>query len=180
MTTVSPSGKLAFTARVWGDGAVVCRAEEGRPGPVIDQEFGYFETWTRANAFANELNEGLDLAPAEVHQILSDSSLRTDDLLTAAVTAIEACDKPALIAGKPLRIQFLLAELDLATTFCRMLQNKPSPHAERMIRNARNAVFDAMHYVFRPECSNQDAEIIGHRLGRLLSSLEKAAVSNLL
>lgn len=174
MTTAFQSRKLAFTAKVWGHGAVVCRAEEGRPGPAIDQEFGYFESWTRANAFANKLNEGLDLNPAEVHQIISDSSLRTEDLLNAAVTATELCDKPAQIAGKPVRIQFLLAELDLATTFCRMLQNKPSPHAERMTRNARNAVFDAMHYVFRPECSNQDAEIIGTKLGRLLGLLERA------
>ncbi len=172
MTTVSRAGKLAFTARVWGDGAVICRAEEGRPGPVIDQEFGYFETWTRANTFANELNQGLELDPAEVHEIITDSSIRTTDLLQAAAAVMPGGRQEAEIAAKPLRIQFLLAQLDLAITFCRMIRNNPGPHARRMIRNARNAAFDAMHFVFRPDCSNHDAEIIGHRMERLLHLLQ--------
>jgi hypothetical protein len=171
VTDASRACKSAFTAKLWGDGAVVCRAEAGRPGPVVDQEFGHFETWTHANAFAKQLNEGLELDPAEVQQIITDSILLTEDLLAAAA---ESGDRQgAKIAGQPVQTQFLLAQLDLAITFCRMLHNKPSRHASRMIRNTRNAVFDAMHYIFRPECSNEDAEIIGHRLERLLGLLQR-------
>ena len=173
MANLASQRKLAFTARMWGDGAVVCRAEEGRPGPVVDQEFGQFETWTHANAFANQLNQGLELDPSEVQQIITDSILRADELVAAAGSREFVGFRETEIAGKPVRIQFLLAELDLAVTFCYMLRNKPSPHANRMVRNARNAIFDAMHYVFRPECNNQDAELIAPRLQRLLSLLQE-------
>jgi hypothetical protein len=165
--------KLAFTAKIWGNGAVVCRAEEGRPGPVVDQEFGQFETWTHAKAFANRLNDGLDLDPAEVQQIIIDSILCTDELLAAAGSLQFRCEREAKITGKPMRIQFLLAEVDLAAAFCHMLRNKPSPHAKRMVKNARNAIYDAMHYVFRSECSNEDIELIAPRLERLLGLLQE-------
>jgi hypothetical protein len=49
--------------------------------------------------------------------------------------------------GKSLRVQFMLAELDLAVTFCRLLGSKRSRHRERMLRNAPNVLFDAMHFV---------------------------------
>jgi hypothetical protein len=165
--------KLAFTAKIWGNGAVVCRAEEGRPGLVVDQEFGQFETWTHANAFANRLNDGLELDPPEVQQIITDSILCTDELLAAAGSLQFRGGREAKITGKPVRVQFLLAELDLAATFCHMLRNKPSPHAKRMVKNARNAIFDAMHYVFRPECSYEDTELIAPRLERLLGLLQE-------
>ncbi len=53
--------RIAFAARYWGDKAVVCRSSEDCPGPVVDQEFGEFETWTQANMFAARLNEGLEI-----------------------------------------------------------------------------------------------------------------------
>src|ERR1700680_292137 len=104
MANLVSQRKLAFTARIWGDGAVVCRAEEGRPGPVVDQEFGQFDTWTHANAFANELNQGLELDPAEVQQIITDSILRTDELVAAAGSVGFVGFRAAETAGKPGRI----------------------------------------------------------------------------
>ncbi|HEY6269778.1 MAG TPA: hypothetical protein VIX11_15875 [Candidatus Acidoferrum sp.] len=76
--------RIAFTAKYWGDKAVVCRSSEDCPGPAVDQEFGEFETWTQANAFAGRLNEGLEIPPAEAEQIITSSILRTSGLLRDA------------------------------------------------------------------------------------------------
>ena len=76
--------RIAFTAKYWGDKAVVCRSSEDCPGPAVDQEFGEFETWTQANAFAGRLNEGLEIPPAEAEQIITSSILRTSELLCDA------------------------------------------------------------------------------------------------
>jgi len=67
--------RLAFTAEFWGDAAVVCRAIENRAGLVVYPEFGLFDTWTHANAFAAKLNEGLELDPVEARQIITSSML---------------------------------------------------------------------------------------------------------
>ena len=48
--------RFAFAARFWGDGAVVCRAVEDRPGPVVEQQFGEYQTWTQAQACATKLD----------------------------------------------------------------------------------------------------------------------------
>lgn len=69
--------RFAFTAEFWGDGAVVCRATEDRPGPVVEQQFGEFKTWTQAQCFATKLNEGLDLDHLAVRQIVTSSLLAT-------------------------------------------------------------------------------------------------------
>lgn len=76
--------RFAFTAQYWGDGAVICRAIEDRPGPLVEQQFGEFPTWTQAQNFASKLNEGLDLAPEEARQIV------TNSLLAAACVIQEA------------------------------------------------------------------------------------------
>lgn len=70
------TNRIAFTAEFWGNAAVVCLAQEDQPGPVVDQEFGFFDTWTQANAFASKLNEGLHIAPADVRQIVISAMLR--------------------------------------------------------------------------------------------------------
>jgi hypothetical protein len=67
--------RLAFTAECWGTHAVVCRATENRPGPVAEKQFGVFESWTHAMAFARELNRGLHIDPVEVRQILTSAYL---------------------------------------------------------------------------------------------------------
>ena len=66
--------RFAFTAKYWGDTAVVCRSTEDRPGPIVEQEFGEFRTWTQANAFATRLNAGLEIDPGQAGKILISSS----------------------------------------------------------------------------------------------------------
>lgn len=67
--------RFAFTAQFWGNGAVVCRAVEDRPGPIVEQQFGEFPSWTQAHAFASKLNEGLYLDPLDVRHIVTSSLL---------------------------------------------------------------------------------------------------------
>ena len=167
--------RLAFTASFWGSAAVVCRAVEGRAGPVVDQEFGQFETWTQANAFATRLNEGLDLDPIEADQILTSSILRAIDPLHAAAAGERPGDAlPGAVAGKPVRVQFILAELNLAVTFCRIVQSRPSPHTPRMIRNARNALFNALDYALHSELTSSDLEEIIAGCKKLQMALQES------
>jgi hypothetical protein len=51
--------------------AVVCRAIEDCAGPILDPEFGLFDSWTHAHAFAAKLNEGLELDPVGARQIIT-------------------------------------------------------------------------------------------------------------
>ena len=69
--------RFAFTAQFWGDRALVCRAVEDSPGPVVERQFGEFQTWTQAQAFASKLNGGLGLGTLEVRQIVTSSLLAT-------------------------------------------------------------------------------------------------------
>jgi len=163
--------RFAFTAKYWGDAAVVCRAIEGRPGPIVDQEFGQFETWTQANEFAARLNEGLEIPPAEAEQIVISSMLSASDLLSAADSA--ECAGVAGHPGKAIRVQFMLAQLDLALTFCRIVRTKNSQHSERMLRNARRAFFDALHYLCHADLAPCDVDEITARLEKLQAAFEE-------
>ena len=78
---------------------MVCRADENRPGPIVEQEFGEFATWTEANEFARKLNEGFDLAPEDVRQIV------TSAFLTSSETVLEAAKKQAAWITAPLRAE---------------------------------------------------------------------------
>lgn len=77
--------RFAFAAQFWGDGAVVCRAVEDRPGPVVEQQFGEFPTWTQAHDCACKLNEGLDLDPLDVRRIVTSSLLATACVIQEAL-----------------------------------------------------------------------------------------------
>jgi hypothetical protein len=167
--------RLAFTAKYWGEKAVVCHSSEDRPGPVVDQEFGEFETWTQANNFAARLNEGLDTPPAEAEQIITSSILRTSELMyEASLPEGAAGVRRGPVTGRALRLQFMLAELELAVTFCRIVRSKPGENTNRLLRNARNALFDAMHFVCRSELAASELEAITGKLARLHAALEES------
>ena len=167
--------RFAFTAKYWGDAAVVCRAVEGRPGPIVDQEFGEFETWTQASAFAARLNEGLEINPAEAEQIITSAILRTSELLSAAdYLEFAGGELRRAAAGRAIRVQFILAELELGATFCRIVHCKGSENTERLLRNARNAFFSAMHYVQRSDLAPSDVEAITARLVKLQEALQES------
>jgi hypothetical protein len=168
--------RFAFTARYWGDSAVVCRAAEGRPGPIVDQEFGQFKTWTQANEFATRLNEGLGFPSSEVQQIVTGSVLRASHLMSELDSAECAGDHLRdPLAGMPVRVQFMLAELDLAVTFCRIVRSKPSEHDGRMLQHARNAFFDAMHYLSHARLSPHDIDAITGHLGTLQAAFQECS-----
>jgi hypothetical protein len=167
--------RLAFTASFWGNGAVVCRAIEDSPGPVVDQEFGPFETWTQAQDFARQLNEGLELQPAEARQIVTSSVLGSTELFHNFESPGNVGDpQPPLVSGKQLRVQFVIAELDLAITFCRIARSKPSALAERLRRSARNALFKAMHYLCQPELTACEVTQIRAAMQRLQKAFQKS------
>jgi hypothetical protein len=167
--------RFAFTAKYWGDAAVVCRATEDRPGPVVDQEFGQFQTWTQANAFAARLNEGLEIDSIEVERIVTGSILQTGDLLRAIDFPESACGRPRVpTAGRSVRVQLMLAELELAVTFCRIVRCRPGELTNRLLRNARNALFDAMHFVCHSKLPAGDLDAITERLYRLQAALEES------
>jgi hypothetical protein len=168
--------RFAFTAKYWGDRAVVCRSVEDRPGPIVEQEFGEFETWTQANVFAARLNEGLEITPTEAEQLLTSSISRTGELLReAGLPDLAGQQVRFLMARRPLCVQFMLAELDLAVTFCRIVRSKPSRHTKRLLRNARNALFNAMHYVVHSELAARDREAITERLKSLQAAFEESS-----
>jgi hypothetical protein len=166
--------RFAFTARYWGNAAVVCRATEDRPGPIVDQEFGEFETWTQAKSFAARLNEGLEIGPTQAEEIITNSVILASELLGKAGSPEHASDSlRGPVAGRSIHTQFMLAELDLAVTFCRIVRTKPSPHTERMLRNARNALFDAMHFLCHSELAIGELDAIGERLEKLQAAFEE-------
>ena len=165
--------RFAFAAKYWGDGAVVCRAKEGCAGPCVQQEFGRFDTWTQANAFAARLNEGLEIHPTEAKQIITSAALEASDAMRAVDPTVGACiHRDALAEGKALQVQFTIAELELAMTFCRIARCKTWLQSERMFRNARNALFDGMHFVCESPLADADVEAIKERLATLRAALE--------
>src|SRR5260221_10373765 len=144
--------RIAFAARYWGDKAVVCRSSEDCPGPVVDQEFGEFETWTQANMFAARVNEGLEIPRAEAEQIITSSILRTSELLQGVRLPGGAAESwRGLVAGRALGLQFMLAELELAVAVCRIFGSETSENADRLVGNGGKALFDVMHFVCRLE-----------------------------
>jgi hypothetical protein len=164
--------RFAFTAKYWGRRAVVCRADEDRPGPVVVQEFGQFESWTMAYTFARRLNEGLDLDPVEANRIVTCSELLTNELMSAVQSTEAVSDQ---LNGKStekfLRAQFALAELELGLTFCRLVASNPNRPSERLLRNARNALFNAMHSVVYSELANSHVQLITERMKSLAEAL---------
>jgi hypothetical protein len=164
--------RFAFTAKYWGRRAVICRADEDRPGPVVVQEFGQFESWTRAKIFARRLNEGLDIDPVEANRIVIGSELRANELINAVQSTEAVSDeRNSQNTEKFLRAQFALAELELGLTFCRLVASNPNRPSDRLLRNARNALFNAMHSVVYSELADSHVQLISERMKSLAEAL---------
>jgi hypothetical protein len=165
--------RFAFTAKYWGRRAVICRADEDRPGPVVVQEFGQFESWTRANIFARRLNEGLDLDPVEANRIVICAELLTNELMSVVQSTEALSDQlNSQSAEKFLRAQFALAELELGLTFCRLVASNSNRRSDRLLRNARNALFNAMHCVVYSELADSHVQLITERIKSLAEALK--------
>ncbi|PYT91050.1 MAG: hypothetical protein DMG36_19500 [Acidobacteria bacterium] len=140
--------RFAFTAQFWGNGGVVCRAVEDRPGPVVEQQFGQFSTWTQANACAVKLNEGLGLDPLDVREIVTSSFLATACVLQAALAANRSWSNSAVrLATRAAHRNFLLAELSLALTFCRSARQLATENTGHLLRHVQNAIVHARQFM---------------------------------
>ncbi len=140
--------RFAFTAQYWGSGGVVCRAVEDRPGPIVEQQFGQFPTWTQANACAGKLNEGLGLDFCDVRQIVTSSFLATACVLQAAIATNRSwINSPVRHATRAAHMSFLLAELSLALTFCRAARQLATDNTGRLLRHVQNAIVHARQFM---------------------------------
>src|SRR5271155_3490338 len=165
--------RFAFAARFWGDTAVVCRAVEDRPGTVVHQEFGQFDTGTPAAARAAKLSEGLEIAPSDAPHIANGSLLTSTDLPRAAASP-DSMRPPDRVAANDAQLRFLLSELDLAITFCHSASVLPSAEFNaRIIHNARNALFNVTHFVLRIDFSDRELEEISAALESLKAALQQ-------
>jgi len=72
-------------------------------------------------------------------------------------------------------LQFMLTELELAMTFCRIVRSKPSEHTDRLLRNA---LFDAMHFVCQADLAACELEAITERLEKLQAAFEDIVSAN--
>ena len=165
--------RFAFTAQLWGDGAVVCRATEDRPGPVVEQQFGEFPTWTQANAFAAKLNRGLDLDLLDVRQIVTSSLLATACVVQHALHSDQPWnDSPVRLAAQEAHLRFVLAELSLALTFCRSAAALSDSSPRRILLNARKALHHSRRFINTFDGDYDDLEGIAVHSDMLSSALK--------
>jgi len=140
--------KFAFTAQFWGDGAVVCRAVEDRPGPVVEPQFGEFPSWTQAQTFAGKLNEGLDLDPVAARQIITSSILATACVVQEALNSSDQWEGSSVeIAARAAQLRFILSELALALTLCRTARSVSSDSARRALFYAEKALRQSTYFL---------------------------------
>lgn len=66
----SQSPRAAFAAITTDKGAMVVQVWQDTVAVWPQKEYGYFETWTRAQVFAGMLNESSGISPAEARQII--------------------------------------------------------------------------------------------------------------
>jgi len=170
--------RFAFTASYWGGRAVVCRADENRPGPIVEQEFGEFATWTEASAFASKLNEGFDLTREDVRQIVTSAFLATSgNVLEAAKKNAAWSNVPVRDEGARLRLEAkrrqaeararraeseklrwrsVHVQLDLARTCCQIVSCRPDmPVHQHLLRRIQIVIDRATQELLqsgRDEC----------------------------
>lgn len=143
-------GRFAFTAQFWGDrAAVVCRAREDSPGPIVEPQFGEFPSWTRAHAFASKLNEGLDLDPVQVRQIVTSSLLASACVMQEALNSGSGWLESGgtIVEASATQIRFVLSELALALTFCRVAHTLSRIPLLRGLLQARETLKHSAHFL---------------------------------
>ena len=140
--------RFAFTAQFWGDGAVVCRAVQDRPGPVVEQQFGEFKTWTQAQSFATKLNEGLDLDRLAVRQIVTSSLLATAGVVQETLNSASSwAGSPVEVAAHAVQLQFILSELAFALTLCRSAAYLSDASVRRIASNVQKVLRQSAYFL---------------------------------
>lgn len=165
--------RIAFAAEYWGEAAVVCCAREDQPGPVVEQQFGVFETWTHANAFANKLNQGLDISPEDARQIVTSAMLAKGELLRSEHDASLWRFRPNLKNIEDTHLRSLLLELDAAVSICQLarLYRRVKP-SERAMRGARHITGHANQVMRAMQIDGAALDEIHRRLDQLQIELE--------
>lgn len=166
--------RFAFAAEYWGEGAVVCLAREDCPGPIVDQQFGVFDSWTHASAFANKLNEGLEISPADALQIVTSARLARTDLLTewAADWAPDAgfVEVDAWRFGSKL----LLAQLDIAMRLCEASKLADKRKSRGRMEMVAYDVLDRVEkMVYRFRLDREYAEIVSQCRAQIREELRE-------
>lgn len=140
--------RFAFTAQFWGDGAVVCRAVEDRPGPIVEQQFGEFPSWTQAQAFAGKLNAGLDLDPLAARRIVTSSILATACVVQEALNSTSSWESSTIeAAARAAQLRCILAELAIALTMCRSASYVSEVSARRALMHARKVLRHSTYFL---------------------------------
>lgn len=169
--------RFAFTAQYWGNGAVVCRAVEDRPGPIIESQFGEFPTWTQAMDFANKLNQGLDLNPHEVRRIVTSSVLATARVLQASLSC-RGLWNTVQLATRAAHLSFVKAETTLAINLCRsasLRSNLSSDSALRVLWIAQRAFQRASRFLRNCDADDRESHEIAARVANLGAALQALA-----
>jgi len=166
--------RFAFTAQLWGHSAVVCRAVEDRPGPVVEQQFGEFATWTQAHAFATRLNEGLELEPFDARQIVTSSLLATACVVQEALNSNGSwADSCVGLAARAAQLRYVLAELALALTLCRSASLLSGAPVQRMLFHARKVLYHSTNFLRSFEGDDREVQSIASRTQALNAALQQ-------
>jgi len=120
------------------------------------------------------LNEGLDIDPIEANRIVICSELLTHELKSAVQSTEAVFDqRNGQSTEQFLRAQFAFAELELGLTFCRLIASNPNRPSDRLLRNARNALFNEMHSVVYSELADSHVQLITERMASLVEALKQ-------
>ena len=168
--------RFAFTAQYWGNGAVVCRAIEDQPGPVVEQQFGEFPTWTQALSCATKLNEGLDLDFLEVRRIVTSSLLATACVLQESLNCRRLWSA-AQLETRAAQLRFVMSELTLALTFCRSLPSLSDLPAHRVLLNAKTALQHASLFLGFYDADDREMQEFASLTRALDAALQSLAPS---
>jgi hypothetical protein len=170
------AAQLAFTASPWPNGAILACAVVGLPGLALDEQQRNFPTWTQANAYALKLNEGLGLTPLESRILVNDVRLAAAGLIRECDSLRRQSKQLKQLLNQDLRLGFLLAELDLGITFCRMACDITSEDVKkRRLRKARKALSDAVLSMGRFAFTSAGSAEIRSRIERLQNALPDCA-----
>jgi len=165
--------RFAFAAQYWDDFAVVCRAVENCPGPVVEPQFGLFDTWTAANAFASRLNEGLDISPAVARELLSACLLRRDALVHSLVPS-GRIRKRSRVHAKNLEVRrnFVCTQLKTACILCESVSLIPEK-TPRLFCDAAKALHNANRFILMFDGDQAGLIEIVQRAAQLNEALRK-------
>lgn len=166
--------RFAFAAQFWGNAAVVVRAIEDQPDPIVEPQFGEFDTWTQASAFAAKLNEGLEIDPRTARQIITSSFLSTARVIQAALASRTSWDFFCLQADcQSTRLRFVLLELALALTYCHSASLVAYKNSRRAISNACAALRHAQNLMVHLDGDSMDLENLAATASELSAALHQ-------